>query len=94
MLNRYRENRHTQTEKDTQPTIYLSQQCDTRSGVRAGKIKGVVIKRECFILSHHIVINVVCNSLTKARSHNVYSLSLKLPVRHLFPIIDVSHRTA
>ena len=37
-----REHRDTRTEKDTEPTIYRSQQCDTRSGPRAGKIKGVV----------------------------------------------------
>ena len=71
------------------PTDY-SQQCDTRSGLRAGKIKGVVtvynktIKSSCFILSYHIVIKDVWNSLTKARSHNVYSLSLKLPVRCVY----------
>ena len=37
-----REQRDTRTEKDTEPTIYRSQQCDKRSGPRAGKIKGVV----------------------------------------------------
>ncbi len=52
-----REHRDTQIEKDTEPTIYRSQQCATRSGLRAGKIKGVVtvynktIKRSCFIYS-------------------------------------------
>ena len=53
------------TEKDTEPTIYCSQPCDTRSGIRAVKIKGVVtvynktMKRSCFILSYHIVIKDV-----------------------------------
>ena len=75
------------TDKDTDPMIYRSQQCDTRSGLRAGKIKGVVtvynktINISWFIVSHHIVIKDVRISLTKARSHNVYSLSLMLPVR-------------
>ena len=57
-----REHRDTKTDK---VTVYRSQQCDTRSGLRCGKIKGVVtvynktIKRACFILSYHIVIKVV-----------------------------------
>ena len=35
------EHRDTQTVKDTEPTIYHSQQCDTRSGLRAGKLRGL-----------------------------------------------------
>ena len=83
---RYRENTwHTHTEKDTEPTIYRSPQCDTRSGLRSGKIKGMVtvynktIKILCFNRSYHIVIEDVWNSLAKARGHNGFSLSLKLP---------------
>ena len=83
---RYRENTwHTHTEKDTEPTIYRSPQCDTRSGLRSGIIKGMVtvynktIKRLCFNRSYHIVIEDVWNSLAKARGHNGFSLSLKLP---------------
>ena len=70
-----REHRDTKADKYTQPIIYSSQFCDTRSGLRAGKIKVVVtvynktIKISCFILSYHIVINY-------------YSLSLMLPVRY------------
>ena len=85
-----REHSDTQTEKDTEPTIYRSQHCDTRSGLRADKIKDVVtvynktIKRSCFILSYHIVIKDLLNSFTKALSHNVYSLSLKLLVRYVY----------
>ena len=38
-----REHRDTQTDKDTEPIIYRSQQCDARSGlIRVNKIKGVV----------------------------------------------------
>ena len=54
-----RVHRDTHTEKDTETTIYHSQLYDTRSGLRAGKIKGVVtvynrtIKIRCFILSYH-----------------------------------------
>ena len=57
-----REHRDAQTEKDTEPTIYRSQQCDIRKGIRTGKLKGVVtvydntIKGSCFILSYHTVI--------------------------------------
>ena len=60
-----REHRYTQTEKDKEPPIYHTQQCDRRSGIRAEKIKGVVtvynksIKISCFILSYHIVIKDV-----------------------------------
>ena len=81
-----REHRDPPTEEDTEPTIYRSQPCDTRSGLRAGKIKGVVtfynktIKISCFILSYHSVIKYIVNCLTKARSHNVYYLLFKLPV--------------
>ena len=55
---------YTQTEKDTEPTLYHSQQCDTRSGLRAGKIKGVVtvynktIKISCFIISYSVIKDV------------------------------------
>ena len=57
---------HRDKQTDKEPTIYRSQQCDTRSGLKAGgKIKGVVtvynktIKRKFFILSYHIVIKDV-----------------------------------
>ena len=33
---------HIDTQTDTEPTIYCSQQCDTRSTQRSSKIKGVV----------------------------------------------------
>ena len=46
MCSRYRDNtetqRHIERHKDIEPIIYRSQQCDTRSGLRACKIKGVV----------------------------------------------------
>ena len=57
-----REHRDTHTYKDTEPTIDRSQQCDTRSGIRAGKIKGGItvynetIKISCFMLSYHITV--------------------------------------
>ncbi len=63
------EHRDTHTrvraDKDTERTIYRSQQCDTRSCLRAGKIMVVVtvynktIKRSSFILSYHIAIKDV-----------------------------------
>ena len=87
MCNRYRD---TQTYKDTESTIDRSQPCETGSGLRAGKMNGVVtvynktITISCFILSYHIVIKNVRNILTNSRSHNVYSLSLMLPVRSFY----------
>ena len=69
-----REHRDTHTEKDTEPIIYRSQPCDTRSGLTADKIKGVVtvynktIQISCFILSYHFVIKYVENRVAKAWS--------------------------
>ncbi len=56
--------RSTQIDTDTEPIIYRSQQCNTRSGLTAGKIKGVVtvynitINRSWFIISYHIVLSL------------------------------------
>ena len=57
-----REHRDAQTNKNTEQIIYRRQQCDTRSGIIAGNINGVVkvynttMRRSCFIISYHIVI--------------------------------------
>ena len=54
------------TDIDTEPMIYRSQQCDTRSSLRAGKIKGVVTvynkttkSMVHSFISYHIVIKCV-----------------------------------
>ena len=90
MWSRYRENTETPDRERHRSNNLLQPAVLYKSGIRAGKIKGVVtvynktIKRSCFILSYNIVIKDVLNSLTKSRSHNVYYLSLKLPVRYVY----------
>ena len=90
MWSRYRENTETPDRERHRSNNLLQPAVLYKSGLRAGKIKGVVtvyntsIKRSCFILSYNIVIKDVLNSLTKSRSHNVYYLSLKLPVRYVY----------
>ena len=56
-----REHRYTNTDKDTEPIIYHSPQCDTSSGLRAGvvTVHNKTIKRSCFIVSYHVVIKDV-----------------------------------
>ena len=54
-----REHRYTHTEKDTEPTIYRSQQWVTRSGLRAGTIKGVVTGYNTTIKDHALLFHVI-----------------------------------
>ena len=72
-----RTQRHTD-KKDTEPIIYRSQQFDTRSSLRASKIKGVVtvynktIQRSCFILSYllwTLIDNIFCKLLPCTQEH-------------------------
>ena len=54
-----REHRDTHTEKDTEPTIYRSQPYDTRSGLRAGQIKGVVTGYNKSIKDHALLFHII-----------------------------------